>query len=260
MCTLKRMAGLIFSVCLMAAVMIVPDTAAYAKASVSSQSVDMMPEFQNPDIIEITYDAANAQLKHIKTNNKNLIARQTYQKNRKEADRWDKENPYGCAKIGLYAKKTGTYKVTFDVYAGGKKASSHSVNVFVRSNTDTDYPIKKATFAGKTEFYGVTGKKSGKFKVTMNKNYKLKKIEVRTYDKNGREVVKTVKNGAKITLGAYAYKYENDYSYHSSYNSSWYYDLSTRLFAETSVRVYYQNTKTNAESSASYTLYRKPKN
>ena len=39
----------------------------------------------------------------------------------------------------------------------------------------------------------------------MNKGYTLKKITVTTYNKAGKEVVKTMKNNSTLKLGEYAY-------------------------------------------------------
>lgn len=256
------MAGMLLAACLAAAVMLVPDTDAFAKAKVASKSIEIGVNSVYSTNIQVEYSKGDAKINNIKTSSKNLIARQTYQYYHTDAYSYS-DHPYGYAQIGVYAKKKGTYTVSFDVCdAKGKKLSSHKVKVTARVTTGGSYvsPFKKVTFAGKQNIFSEpTSKKSGKFKVEMNKGYKLTSIKMRYYDKQGKRVEKTIKNNANVTLGQYAYV--DEYQYDSEYDSNyWYYNYNSNLFAETEFYVEYKNTKTKATGSSYFTLYRVPKN
>lgn len=274
---LKRITGLVLAVCMAAAIMVVPNTEAYAKAKVSTKNADIIVNSSYSSLIKVTYSKGDAQIKNIKTSSKNLIARQTNQYWRKEKNSWSKDAPYGYADIGLYGTKKGTYKLTFDVCnEEGKKRSSHSVKVVVSDDLAVNYPIMKATFNGKTDaFWSLSNKSSGKFKVVMNKGYKLKSITMTTYDAKGNNVTKKIKNNKKVKLGQYAYLYENDYEYQNwgevwneetgEYDRvndklEWSYYLYAHVLANTTFTITYQNTKTKSVGTTSYTIYTIPKN
>ncbi|MCR5469169.1 MAG: hypothetical protein K6F37_09425 [Lachnospiraceae bacterium] len=91
----------------------------------------------------------------------------------------------------------------------------------------------------------LSGKK-GKLSVSMGDGYAIKDIIVMTYDKDGNEVYKLVKNNKTVTFGAYAYKSEYSSSYSSQYTSytSSTNRVSTRMFKETRVYVFYKDKKT----------------
>ena len=57
--------------------------------------------------ISFDYDNAGDQVKNVKTNSKNLIARQTRQESASEEYAKDSDVSYNSAQIGLYAKKEG---------------------------------------------------------------------------------------------------------------------------------------------------------
>ena len=84
----------------------------------------------------------------------------------------------------------------------------------------------------------------------MNKGYKLKKIVVETYDKNGKRVTKTVKNNSVIKLGKYPYLYE------SGDKTGDYYSMSTSMTAETAIYIYYLDKYTQEEENTVYFLRR----
>ena len=71
----------------------------------------------------------------------------------------------------------------------------------------------------------------------MNKGYTLKKITVTTYNKAGKEVVKTMKNNSTLKLGEYAYIFDNSYSSGRNY--------STSLAARTKITITYIDKYTN---------------
>ncbi len=115
-----------------------------------------------------------------------------------DASKADTDMPKGRNKawydIRFYTKKAGTYKVKYDAILknGGKVTKSFDIIAVEDGNA-----IKSLTYAGMNVFapnvagkdpgnrlwekgfgYGVTTKKSGVLKVVMNKNFKLKKLEV----------------------------------------------------------------------------------
>ncbi|WP_408071839.1 hypothetical protein [Butyrivibrio sp. JL13D10] len=117
-----------------------------------------------------------------------------------EKDKVDTDAPkgydYGNYTVRFYAKKAGKYTVTYDAVMKDGKTVQKSFQVIAKEDGAA---IKNITYAGKTvaqsldsdkaaenklwaKNYGnnTTTLKSGKLKVTMNKDFKLKKIEVGT--------------------------------------------------------------------------------
>lgn len=251
--TWKKLTGTVLAVCIMFAVLLVPDMEPAAKAKLSSQNVSVIVGSTYNNLVRVTYSKEGHKIKNLKSNSSNLLVKQTHQS-------WSRTGSDNYAEIEMYAKKAGKYKVTFQVCNDKNKVvSKHTINV--TATTTYNAPIKNATFAGKsTYFYSVVSKKSGKFKVTMNKGFKLKSITMQTYDAQGKRVEKKIKNNAKITLGEYAYKDENLNEYSYDNNISWSYYYYTHMMAETYIEVQYQNTKTKETGTVSYALYRMPKN
>jgi len=194
--------------------------------------------------------------------------------------------------VRLYAKKAGTYKVTYDAVLKSGTTVKKTIKVIAKEDGAA---IKSVTFAGKvisesvdskapstnklwTKNYGynTTTAKSGKLKVTMNKNFKLKKIEVGTptykevagtaddyYTKrytntsyasdldlyNGQTMAwKTVKNGKKITLN----KTDDTYAQHDYYKDHEYLDKDTSV--TTYIRITYYDKKDKETHRAVYTI------
>lgn len=250
----KRIIAMVFVACLAAAVLMVPDAEAYAQAAITPKKVTVSEGSISYASIRVDYSKGDAQLKNIKSSSPNLIARQT----RQYCSEYSDSN---YAEIGLYAKKAGSYRVTFDVCdANGNKVSSHKVKVkAVKRNSDYTYPIKEVTFAGKQFSYELlTPKKKGKFRVALNKGYKLKSIEMEYYDADGRSQRKTVKNNADVALGLYTYKRE--YSYSRYDGDDWYYSFYTRLFAETNFYVAVQDKKSKQITTYIFRVCRTPLN
>ncbi len=99
--------------------------------------------------------------------------------------------------VRFYAKKAGTYKVSYDAKLKDGTTVKKTFKVIAKEDGSA---IKSVTFGGQlldvtvgtdsfdksdrvwTKGYGIntTSKKSGKIRVTMNKDFKLKKIEVGT--------------------------------------------------------------------------------
>lgn len=100
-----------------------------------------------------------------------------------------------------------------------------------------------------------TTKKSGKLSIKMASGYKLQKIQIRTYDKDGKEVKKTVKNNKKITLGQYAYSYSYNREYNNTPNSFygyWYKYLN----APTYIEITYKDKWTKQSEVVTYSIQR----
>ncbi len=161
------------------------------------------------------------------------------------------------ATITFMPKKKGKLKLTFDIYGhNGSKKSTKTITVY----SYPDSPVKKVTYGGKQLYgYGIKYKNSGKLKVKMNKGYKLLKIEVGKYEEKARSsssstgketstVYKTVKNGAKITLGNKGYYYLYDYKSDSYYRHS----MSSSVYAPTYIRITYKDKYTKQENTLSY--------
>ena len=214
---------------------------AAAKATVT-KAVHIELDYGDDFAIEVEFAEKGDQIKNLKTSSKNIIAKVTnkylsYQYGSKK----------NTANIGLFAKKEGTYTVSFDIVnADGKKVSSHSVKVYANE----ERAIKSVKFAGPQDFSGVTSKTKGKLSVMMNKGYKLNKIVVQTYDKDGQRKSETVKNNSTITLG----KYPRIYGWKKE--PCYYYNWGTSITAETDIEIFYTDKYTKSEESITYVMHR----
>ncbi len=167
------------------------------------------------------------------------------------------EEGYGSElRIGCYARKEGTYKVSYTL-VNGKSKIKKTTTVYAKN----DGPFKSVKFAGQRldlrddGDYGYMAKKnSGKFEVKLNKGYKLKGIEVRSYALNGsstKEVTKKISNKANVTLSDVPYKY----SYSSSYDGT-VYENTEYMVARTVFAVTYTDKYSKQEKTSTYELYR----
>ncbi|WP_026658798.1 hypothetical protein [Butyrivibrio sp. AC2005] len=114
----------------------------------------------------------------------------------KDWDKLPKGKDWGEYTVRLYAKKAGTYKLKYDAILKDGTTVKKTLKVIAKADGSA---IKSVTFGGKviaqtfsddkidpntlwTKNWGmyVTTAKSGKIRVTMNKDFKLKKIEVGT--------------------------------------------------------------------------------
>lgn len=215
-------------------------TQAAAKATVT-KSVHLYVKSLDDSAIKVSFADKDEHIENLKTDSKNLKAKIVYMSS------YDGKREGG---IGLYATKEGTYTVTFDIYdANDKKVSSHSVKVYANS----DHAMKSLTFEGNSMLSNsliITDKSKGKLSVTVNKGYTLKKIVIKTYDKNGVEKSKTVKNNSNITLGKYSYCYE----YGDVYEE--YYSLESSMMAPTYVYIYYTDKYTKESECVGYRICR----
>ena len=161
----KRTVSLFLAFCLCAGMLLLQPQSTVSAAvrnkptttvlRMSSNSFDSSAIYVNLPKAKVCY------IKNIKTSSKNLIAKNTHYYTTSSDDTYTDT----FASIGLYAKKTGKYKVTYNICdKSGNKLSSGKVTVYVKN----DLPVKSVKFAGKEVNYALTSKKSGKLSVKMN--------------------------------------------------------------------------------------------
>jgi hypothetical protein len=139
--------------------------------------------------------------------------------------------------IGLFTKTPGNYTVSFDIYGGNNvKKQTKRVKVKVYNIAAEKKIIKDVKYAGKS-IYGndkynyINIPKKGTLKVTINKGFKLKKIQVGRVSAGDRKIkFKNFKNGGKVTLSTLGEKRVNDTSYYTR--------VSQDMYAVTYVDVY----------------------
>lgn len=271
---MKQIVCTILTLCLCAGLFIIPSTPVSAATNPSvPKNVDVFYYKDFPMVndyaIAVQLGTSGRTIKNLKTSNKNLKAKVT-------SLSVSSSQTQNSGYIGVYAKKTGTYKVSFDVYnAKNTKVKSLSVKVRVLKPTvSNNNPFKKLTFDGNEyDYQNLYSKGSVKINVTMNKGYKLKSIKYRTYGKpkttystsNSKTIsnaettksVKKIKNNMsfKLNLGHYANYSASSYVFESTYYNSEYHHMSTGVLAPTTVVITYQ-TKDKQTRTTYYTLYR----
>ncbi len=188
-------------------------------------------------------------------------------------------------KIRLFTKKAGTYKFSYDAKLKDGSTVKKTIKIFAKADGN---PFKSITFAGKnisvnykanddqlrlwTKGYqeNTTTAKSGTIRVTMNENFKLKKIEVGTPrmkdDNKGDRVVRTddydgssslagyynwkkVKNGKKIKLAKVD---ESEWDYDKTKRNVSKRDTSTR----TRIRITYYDKKNKTTEREYIDIYK----
>ena len=257
----KRIICIISAICVALSMLLVLDTSVLAATTPQKVHIGLKEFYAYDSNIEVKFSQGDYKVQNVKTSSKNLISRVTNIDATSSKRTYNKDNPWGYARIGLHAKKKGTYTVTFDVVDKNLNVvSSHSVKVYANNEVG----VNKVIFAGKTSFtslppnlaYGQTAiGQSGSvaFKVSMNKGYSLKSITMVTYKKSGKEVRKKIKNGAKVTLGKYRYISEKT---KSSYQDYW----NADLLAKTKFEIVYKDKYTGQPMTASCYFYRLPNN
>lgn len=176
----KRTVSLFLAFCLCAGMLLLQPQSTVSAATTTTPNTKvlrMYPKTQNTSAIHVNLPKGKVcYVKNIKTGSKNLIAKNTHYYTTSSDDTYTDT----FASIGLYAKKTGKYKVTYNICdKSGNKLSSGKVTVYVKN----DLPVKSVKFAGK-------------------------------------EVVKTMKNNSTLKLGEYAYIFDNSYSSGRNYSTS----------------------------------------
>lgn len=203
---------------------------------------------------------------NVKSSSSNLIAKKTYESyyistSRNMDSEWDEQlqdyvykektetsERYDYTYISYFAKKAGTYKVTFDVVMpdGGVRCTK-TVKVTATGSSVNTSPVKSIKYDGKElyNYYPFTTKTSGKLSVQMNSKYKLVKIEIGKRNSKGEYDYKTTKNGKKITLAKSA-RYTD--------KNSWSETKYDPLFPHTEIRITYQDKKTKEKSTYTTSL------
>lgn len=152
------------------------------------------------DFLYLTDIASGDKIKNIKTSSKNLVARFNGRLLHREEN---SDQLYTNMGISLYAKKTGQYKISFDLCnSKGKVKKKCKVDVYAYKNQ----PFKSIKYdnmaLSETYQKNIASKANGKLTVTMNSGYKLKKIRISTKEDHVYGVLdfKTVKNGSRIHI------------------------------------------------------------
>lgn len=204
---------------------------------------------------------------NVKSSSPNLIAKKTYESYSISSStdydsEWDetkqeyvstqkttKQESYGYSHIAYFAKKAGSYKVTFDVLKpDGTKRCTKTIKVTASgSGSASASPVKSVKYNGKElyNYYPFTNIMSGKLSVKLNAKYKLVKLEVGKMNSKGEYVYKATKNNKKITLAKSAKHTES---------SSWSDRMYDPLFPHTYIRITYQNKKTKEKETYTTSL------
>lgn len=247
----KKIICMLSAICVAVSMLIVCDTPVLAATAPAKVHIGLKQTYSSN--IEVKFSQGDYKIQNVKCSSKNLTYRVTYVSSTSSKRTYEKDKPWGYGQIGLYAKKKGTYTVTFDVVDKNMNVtSSHSVKVYANKEVG----VKKVTFAGKDATYGTGGiwpSGSGAFKVTMNKGYTLKSITMTTYNKSGKATLKKIKNGAKVTLGKYRYISEKT---DTSYSNWW----SAELLAQTKFEIVYKDKYSGQMVTVYHYFYRLPQN
>lgn len=228
-------------------------TVAAEKDSIPTK-VRMYGEHWNDRAIDIELADTTQTIGNVKTDSKNAYADVTAISVSVQDD--EKKNEVS---IGVYAKKEGTYTISFDILdADGKKVSTKKVKVYAYN----DYVVKNISLEGKEKNTYFLNKKSGKVKVTLSSGNKIKKLEYGVYSTpelyynttRNDVIYKTFKNGSKITYGSnpdyYGYEYSNESTEFYSKN------MFTSIAAPTYIRITYIDKYTKQEETTTEVFYR----
>lgn len=198
-----------------------------------------------------------ATITNVKSSSKNLLAKITadnYSINSEYSyDPVTYESKYTRTKkvssqyISYFAKKSGKYKVTFDVVdKDGVVVEKGSITVKTYASA-TKQPVKRITYNGKDVYeYIYCTQKSGKIKVTMNKGFSLVKIEVDKVGKGGVISPAKIRNNAKVSLITSRYSLES--------SSDYYTRESDPIFPYTYIYITYKDNKTKEIDTVNYSL------
>ena len=208
----------------------------------------------------------------VKSSSKNLIVKvsrtYSYEYTNSSYPEWNEKYTHNYI-ISYYAKKKGSYKISFqvldkdkkvletktlkikatpDAYAGAFKSIQYGSQYLSKQRlTTTSTP--RLPRLDNTLY---TTKKSGKLKVKMNKGYKLDKIEVTTLSKNGISTTKTVKNKKKIKITTVLKGTEK---YTSSSGDYGYTLTQNPLFPSTRVTIHYHYKDSDGDTISTYSTY-----
>ena len=203
-----------------------------------------------PGYVTINFVNRGDKVKNLKSSSKNLVVKPTAT--------YSGYSSY-TATYSLFAKKKGTYKVTFDVYNAANKriARKKTITVYAEGRGDV---IKSVKLDGKEMKHysnndsAFTTKKAGKVQFAFGKGVDVLSIKVEKYDKKSVSVPKSFVNGRKVTFGTYAYgsTYKNTSYYDGSYT-----EMTKRFYAPTNFVINYYDKYSKQERTVTYTINRR---
>ena len=220
--------------------------------------------------VRISLSSPADSIAKVKSSSKNLVVKvsNTYSYERTYSSYPELNKKGSGYDISYYAKKKGSYKISFqvldkdkkvletktlkikatpDAYAGAFKSIQYGSQYLSKQRlTTTSTP----RLPRDNTLY--TTKKSGKLKVKMNKGYKLDKIEVTTLSKNGISTTKTVKNKKKIKITTVLKGTEK---YTSSSGDYGYTLTQNPLFPSTRVTIHYHYKDSDGDTISTYSTY-----
>lgn len=170
-------------------------------------------------LLEVTYPVKGDRIKNLKSSSSNLKIMETEYS-------YSKSENHSI--ISYYAKKAGTYKITFDVYkADNKKRSSHSVTVYAGKfqgfwKINDKYYKKWPGYGGDNghvTYY--TTASSGKIAFAVPKGGKLLKLEKSYYTAAGKEVKTRISNGTKVSYNHSSSYYANETTFTATYKDTY---------------------------------------
>lgn len=215
----------------------------------------------------IRLDNDGDRIANVKSGSANLLAKKTvedYSKSTSTDYDYDTDKNvtvtttrYYYTYISFFAKKKGTYKVSFDVLdSRGNIRCKKTITVTAVTSSSTESPVKSIKYRGKDlyTYYPYTTAASGKLSVKLKKGYQLVSIEIGKQDSSGEYVYTKVKNNKTIKLAKKSV-YTREYNYQSG-GYKYQYDL---LFPHTQIRITYldKNKEEQIWYDSLYTLNKK---
>ncbi|MBD5545622.1 MAG: hypothetical protein HDR01_15600 [Lachnospiraceae bacterium] len=256
------------------------------KGAHNNAKTKMRMEVEDPsylaDGIKIAYNDKNHKLISVKSSSKNLVVKiiangssvnsaetREYPDGRKEDI--NKSTSYeNDAEIGLYAKKTGNYKVTITTKLSTGATLRKVISIKATSNDPYTFSYANATKKKDsngqyyyTKFYSV---KSGKLTVKAAKGYAITSIKfANSFNANGEFDFKSISSGTKVSLNTKTNRTVNSLSKGSvDMNTYKHVITNTRtrsydyIFPMSAVKITYKDTWLgNTFEDTSYLYYRK---
>ncbi len=237
------------AVVLLAATVFIPATSAKAAAATVEAPKVIRVITGQPSNFIVNVPTANRTLKNFRATMdgktvKTLKCRvtHTYDARKKTSSNTDYTRT-----VTVYATKSGTYKLSFDVCIGDRKTNSRTVTVYASKGITTG--ISSVSFNGSklkmnTSAYGwasyLPNATSGTLKIVPEAGIKITSMKMRYCNEKGKTIEKDIKNGSKVTLS-------NVGSKNGSGKSMW---------ASSTISVEMKDSYTGETLFASFNLYR----
>lgn len=179
----------------------------------------------------------------------NLVIKQTYKYKYEYAT-----SPY--IRMTFYAKKTGTYKVSFDIYKNSKaKRKMASRTMRIHASTFGSV-VSKVAVNGKdvigqnpnNQYSYYTSLRSAKVKFSLAKGCRIRSIKVIRRDQNGNDRTYSFSNGKKVSFGTYGIFNDDEYSWNRG------------MWSYTTFRITYRDSyaqDATENRTVDYTFYRR---